>query len=86
MPLLVKVFAAFPSVIVPLTVPVAVAASVIFGLLLNVPLNVKVFDAATLKVVLIVIVFPFAADAKVQVPLIVRLFNVIVGTAVILAD
>jgi hypothetical protein len=86
MPLLVNALAVPDPLFrlkVPLMVPVAVEAKVNIVLEPVALPMVSVTPAGTLKVVLIVMVFPLAAEFRVVVPFIVKLFNVIVGIAVI---
>ena len=82
-PLLVKTLVVKPAVTVPLTVPVAVAAKVTLSL---VDVNESVAPVATVNPVLMVRILPAVPAARVQFPLMVRLFNIIEGTAVMFED
>ena len=82
-PLLVITVAVKPVAKVPLTVPVADESNVTLSLLDD---NDNVIPVPTVNVLLIVIMFPAVPAARVQFPLMVRLFNVIVGTAVMFVE
>jgi len=82
-PLLVITVAVKPVAKVPLTVPVADESNVTLSLLDD---NDNVIPVPTVNVLLIVIILPAVPAARVQFPLMVRLFNVIVGTAVMFED
>lgn len=82
-PLLVKALVVKPAVTVPLTVPVAVVAKVILNL---VDVNERVTPVPTVNEVVMVIILPAVPAARVQFPLMVRLFNIIEGTAVMFED
>ena len=81
-PLLVKALVVKPAVTVPLTVPVAVVAKVILNL---VDVNERVTPVPTVNEVVMVIILPAVPATRVQFPLMVRLFIVTAGTAVMFA-